>query len=269
MAFKVALAAATLAVAASGCGEEPSPPHARHVAHPRAHHRDRTGGGRASPSRHLGGASRRRAPPGAIPAAARRTTVTEVTDGDTVELSGLGSSRLIGVDTPEVYGGAECYGRQASAFTDRELAPGTTVYYLHGAERTDRYGRDLVYVWQRSGAFYNALLVRRGYAVMLTIPPNVRFAGLFRRLAAAARSAGRGLWSRSTCNGNPDRPAGSGVTRGGGGGGGAPGLAGDRDCADFSSQQEAQRYFEAKGGPAHDPDYLDADNDGVACEDLP
>jgi micrococcal nuclease len=262
MAFTVALAAAALMVAGGGCGEERSAPQARREAPLRTHHGDHAGGAHQHARRHRGGASRRAAPPDAIPPAARRTTVTEVTDGDTVELAGLGSSRLIGVDTPEVSGGMECYGRQASRFTDRELAPGTIVYYLRGSEPADRYGRDLVYVWLRSGTLYNARLVRQGYAATLTIPPNVRFAGLLRRLAAAARAAGRGLWSRSTCGGNLDLPA-------GGGSGGGASLAGDRDCADFSSQQEAQRDFEAKGGPARDPDYLDADNDGVACEDLP
>ena len=40
----------------------------------------------------------------------------------------------------------------------------------------------------------------------------------------------------------------------------------DRDCGDFESQGEAQRYFEALGGPAEDPDELDGDGDGMACE---
>ena len=41
----------------------------------------------------------------------------------------------------------------------------------------------------------------------------------------------------------------------------------DRDCGDFSSQGEAQTFFEAAGGG--DPHRLDGDNDGVACESLP
>lgn len=52
------------------------------------------------------------------------------------------------------------------------------------------------------------------------------------------------------------------------GGGNAP-LAGaayaqpDRDCADFASQAEAQ---EALDGRVGDPERLDANDDGVACE---
>jgi hypothetical protein len=43
--------------------------------------------------------------------------------------------------------------------------------------------------------------------------------------------------------------------------------AADKDCADFSSQAEAQAYFEANGGsPTNNVDNLDADHDGQACE---
>src|SRR4051812_9519176 len=45
--------------------------------------------------------------------------------------------------------------------------------------------------------------------------------------------------------------------------------AADRDCADFSSQREAQDYFLSVGGPASDPDRLDGDSDGQACDSLP
>jgi hypothetical protein len=39
----------------------------------------------------------------------------------------------------------------------------------------------------------------------------------------------------------------------------------DRDCADFATQPEAQAALVAQPG---DPDNLDADNDGIACEVL-
>lgn len=42
----------------------------------------------------------------------------------------------------------------------------------------------------------------------------------------------------------------------------------DRDCGDFSSHWEAQRFYEQQGGPARDPHHLDADRDGIACERL-
>ena len=44
-------------------------------------------------------------------------------------------------------------------------------------------------------------------------------------------------------------------------------AARDRDCSDFATQGEAQDYFETTG--PGDPDNLDADGDGTACETLP
>ena len=49
------------------------------------------------------------------------------------------------------------------------------------------------------------------------------------------------------------------------GGGGGEGGGGDLDCADFATQRAAQREF-AKDRT--DPNNLDADNDGRACEEL-
>lgn len=46
-------------------------------------------------------------------------------------------------------------------------------------------------------------------------------------------------------------------------------VAGDKDCADFPTQRAAQIFFLKHGGPRYDPDRLDGDNDGVACEDNP
>jgi micrococcal nuclease len=120
--------------------------------------------------------------------------VTKVTDGDTIRLSGLGPVRLIGIDTPEVYGGVECFGREASEFAKGLLPVGTRVRYRVGVEERDRYDRLLAYVWLPDGRMLNRVLVERGYAQPLTIPPNVAFADVFRAAARAARQAGVGLW---------------------------------------------------------------------------
>ena len=131
----------------------------------------------------------------------RRTAarVTKHTDGDTLWLSGIGKVRLIGVDTPEVYGDDECYGRRASAFVERAVPLGSAVSYRLGIEERDRYGRALAYVYLDRGRFLNLLLIRRGFAQVLTVPPNVEFAERFTRAARRARAAGRGLWGRPGC----------------------------------------------------------------------
>jgi micrococcal nuclease len=127
--------------------------------------------------------------------------VLRVVDGDTLLVARDGAQervRLIGVDTPETVKPdtpVQCFGKKASAFT-HALVDGRRVRLVTDAEARDRYGRLLAYVYRAGdGLFVNAELVRRGYAVPLTIPPNVRFAERFRTLAAQARRARRGLWS--------------------------------------------------------------------------
>jgi len=48
----------------------------------------------------------------------------------------------------------------------------------------------------------------------------------------------------------------------------APASAADKDCSDFSSWHAAQKFYKRHGGPQRDPHRLDADHDGIACEDL-
>ena len=124
--------------------------------------------------------------------------VVRVVDGDTIEARIGGEVedlRLIGVDTPEtVKPGTpvQCFGPQASHFTKGRLE-GQRVRLVFGVERRDIYGRLLAYLYL-GGRFFNPILVQRGLARTLTIPPNDRFAGRFRRLELGAARAGRGLW---------------------------------------------------------------------------
>jgi micrococcal nuclease len=170
-----------------------------------------------------------------------------VSDGDTIVLARLGKVRLIGIDTPEVHGEAECYGREASRFTKRLLPKGRRVEYRLGVEPRDRYGRALAYVWA-DGRMVNLLLAERGFAQPLTIPPNVEYAERFVAAARRAREAGRGLWGESGC------ATGSGDTAGG-----------TRRCSDFAARDEAQRWWEANGRPQG----MDGDGDERVCEALP
>ncbi len=48
----------------------------------------------------------------------------------------------------------------------------------------------------------------------------------------------------------------------------SPATAADKDCSDFSTWRAAQKFYKKKGGPGRDPHRLDADRDGIACEEL-
>lgn len=121
---------------------------------------------------------------------------TRVVDGDTIEVSpqvqGAEDVRLIGVDTPEVFGGEEPCGPEASAFTTEQLE-GQAVGLEFDQERTDRFDRALAYVW-RGDELFNETLVREGLAEVATFPPNVKYEDRFIAAENEARDAGVGLW---------------------------------------------------------------------------
>ena len=130
--------------------------------------------------------------------------VVKLVDGDTIWVD-VGAGRIekvryIGVNTPEIHHptrGEEAGGRAAAA-ENRRLVSGREVRLQPDVQLRDRHGRLLAYVWVRgsNGAelMVNAELLRRGYAQVMTVPPNVRHADAFRRLEREARAAHVGLW---------------------------------------------------------------------------
>lgn len=209
---------------------------------------------------------------------AEAQTVVRVIDGDTYELSDGKTVRLIGVDTPEKYTGGKLrrdaertgmdaatirvLGEEASRYAsslvqgkrvDLQLDPANAA-----SDHMDGYGRTLAYVWLVIGGERSVLVNRRlieaGYASAYTDYP-FQYMDNFRAAEQRAREARRGLWSHQL-------PPVSSSTQ----------LrydprASDRDCSDFRTQPEAQRFFQA-AGPG-DPHGLDADGDGIACQSLP
>jgi micrococcal nuclease len=133
--------------------------------------------------------------------------VQRVVDGDTFVAGVKGRReriRVIGVDTPESVDPNrpdEPYGEEASNFAKHYL-DGATVRLAGDVEPRDRYGRMLAYVWLEDGTFWNGLLAAEGYAQQLTIPPNVTYASLFRRLVGEAREHNRGLWAPESQGGS-------------------------------------------------------------------
>lgn len=122
--------------------------------------------------------------------------VLRVIDGDTIEVEQLGKVRYIGMDTPEVYppSAAEFYGTEAT-IANKQLVAGRKVRLGFDVQKRDKYRRILAYVYIDS-IFVNAYLLEAGYAQLMTIPPNVKYADFFRKLQQKARQAGRGLWGK-------------------------------------------------------------------------
>jgi micrococcal nuclease len=132
---------------------------------------------------------------------AANAVVVDVIDGDTIDVDVDGRAtrvRLIGIDTPETKvpdQAPECQGPEASAHTLALLPPGTFVRLERDTEPRDDYGRTLAYVHRATdGLFVNLDLVERGLATPLSIEPNTTHRATFVAAAAAAETAGRGLW---------------------------------------------------------------------------
>ena len=132
--------------------------------------------------------------------------ITRVVDGDTVEgeIEGVVEKiRLIGVDTPEVFGGEECYGKESSEYT-RERLTGKTVYIEsdNSQENRDKYDRLLRYIVINNGpnnaSNFNRELIIQGIAIEYTYDKPYKFQDEFRSAQADAKTQQRGLWG--ACN---------------------------------------------------------------------
>jgi micrococcal nuclease len=126
--------------------------------------------------------------------------VTRVVDGDTIVVAGVGTVRLVAVDTPETVDPrkpVQFFGKEASEFTHRK-AHGKIVQLEFDFHRTDKYQRTLAYVYLPDGTFLNAEIVKQGYGHAYGQYP-FKYLDQFREYERAAREAGRGLW-----NGAPD-----------------------------------------------------------------
>ncbi len=128
--------------------------------------------------------------------------VARVIDGDTIELESGETIRYLMVDTPETFGGEECFGPEAKQF-NTDIALGKEVTLQYDTECTDRFDRSLAYV-SVDGREINSLLVERGFACVLYIPPNgTDRRSAFESLEEIAQQQNRGLWNPDTCTSNP------------------------------------------------------------------
>ncbi|MER3537617.1 MAG: nuclease [Thermus sp.] len=197
------------------------------------------------------------------------SSVLKVVDGDTLELLGVGTVRLIGIDAPEssynrrTSGPEEVrLGQAAKAFLSR-LVLGKQVWLELDTQERDRYRRLLAYVylespkgdWSSGGRRFlqvNLEMVRAGWAEVYTVPPNVRYATLFLEAQRQARSKGLGVWGRAATGTEKGRcdPAYPEVC--------IPPPPPDLDCKDIP-----HRNFRVL---PPDPHRFDRDRDGVGCE---
>lgn len=131
--------------------------------------------------------------------------VARIVDGDTFwaeDGSKKGVKiRLIGVDAPETRNGNNkkigFYGQEAKAYLT-DLLANQEVRLEYGVDSLDRYGRVLAYVYLSDGTFVNEELIKNGFARVLSIPPNIKYADDFVSYEREARESNLGLWQRES-----------------------------------------------------------------------
>ena len=139
------------------------------------------------------------------PRAVHEGVVVHIEDGDTIDVR-IGDRvervRYIGIDAPEVphHDTEGTRGGESARRLNRALAGGRRVSLELDAEERDHYGRLLAYV-RVGDRMINLEMVRRGYARVLTIPPNTRYERRFEQAETEARVSGRGLWGSGDLGG--------------------------------------------------------------------
>lgn len=123
--------------------------------------------------------------------------VSRIIDGDTIELDNKNKVRFIGIDTPETKdntSGIECFGEEASLETTKLLL-NKSVFLEKDISETDRYGRLLRYVYV-DGIMINEYLVKNGFALASSYPPDVKYQEKFKDAERYARENNLGLWEK-------------------------------------------------------------------------
>ena len=151
--------------------------------------------------------------PIALYALGNKALVISVIDGDTLKVRYKGknqSVRLIGIDAPESSKNRKAFkdsarsskdinviisqGKMAKTYVQTLVKKGDTVRIVFDIEKRDRYHRLLGYVYLSDGRMLNDVIIRNGYASLLTIPPNVRYKSKFLKSYMYAREHRLGLW---------------------------------------------------------------------------
>lgn len=119
--------------------------------------------------------------------------VSQIIDGDTIRLSTGEKVRLIGINTPER---DQPYYSEATEKLS-QLIGNKRVTLKKDVTNKDQYGRLLRYVYVNE-TFVNLEMVRQGYAISYSYPPNTKHLDEFEAAEQEARDTQIGIWTPST-----------------------------------------------------------------------
>ena len=153
--------------------------------------------------------------------AQQTTIVTRITDGDTIQALYGGVEkriRLVGIDTPGSRANRKVkkdenlsehdlktiieMGKKAKAYVNGLIKRGDSITIEFDVQKWDKYGRLLGYVYLSNGKMLNEEIVKAGYAVIMTVPPNVKYKDRLLEAYQEAEEDKRGLWKLNVPNAN-------------------------------------------------------------------
>lgn len=140
--------------------------------------------------------------------------LVRVVDGDTIIVNYKGKNervRLTGIDTPEAVINNKAKkdserekkdlakivkeGKRAKSFAENLMEGENFIFLEFDVRERDHYGRILAYVYLADGRMVNDLMLKAGYATLMTVPPNVKYKDRFLKSYREARTKKRGLWA--------------------------------------------------------------------------
>lgn len=129
--------------------------------------------------------------------------VVKLVDGDTFwvedRLERRIKIRLIGMDAPENRNAFKKkkhpLGAISSAYLESLLKNSPFLYLDFDVNKYDAFGRTLAYAYLSDGTMINEQMVRNGYAVLMTVPPNVKYEQRFKEAQQKARESNLGIWA--------------------------------------------------------------------------
>lgn len=129
----------------------------------------------------------------------KEVTFKKCTDGDTAHFLVDGEDvtvRFLAIDTPEYTKEKEAYGKEASEFTCNAIQHATTITleYDDGASKSDKYGRQLAWVFV-DGKLLQKQLVEEGLAEVAYLYGDYAYTEELEEVQKAAQKKGLAIWS--------------------------------------------------------------------------
>jgi micrococcal nuclease len=118
----------------------------------------------------------------------------KIIQGECVPYSTIIKLRMLGMDAPETQ--QQDWGKKATEFLKQELSDDKYIFIETDIEPRDRYGRLLAYVYDSQGISINEKMLREGYAELLILGANDKYATSFKAAEAYAKQHELNIWSK-------------------------------------------------------------------------